>query len=85
MMLRTPMSARAAARVLASIVRRVLAADLSAPCFAVLFGGEASVVVGDTCLCRFADVQNGIEIEWAPYSGEARSLLLPLLAAALGG
>ena len=84
MTVRTPVSARAAARVLASIVRRVMAADLAAPCFAVLFGGEASVVVGDTCLCRFADVRDGIEIEWAPYSGEARSMLMPLLAAALG-
>lgn len=84
MTIRTPVSARAAARVLASIVRRVMAADLAAPCFAVLFGGEASVVVGDTCLCRFSDVCGGIEIEWAPCSGEARSLLLPLLDAAIG-
>ena len=84
MTIRTPISARAAARVLASIVRRVMAADLAAPCFAVLFGGEASVVVGDACLCRFTDVKDGIELEWAPYSGEARALLLPLLDAALG-
>ena len=84
MTLRTALSARAAARVLASIVRRVMAGSSSGPAFAVLFGGDASVCIGDACLCRFADVRDGVEIEWAPYSGEARALLLPLLDAALG-
>lgn len=83
-MLRTSLSARAIARVLASIVRRVLAGSSSGPAFAVLFGEEVSVSVGGACLCTLRDVPGGVAFDWAPDSSEARALLLPMLDAALG-
>jgi len=83
-MLRTSLSARAVARVLASIVRRVLAGSSSGPAFAVLFGEDVSVSVGGACLCTLRDVPGGVAFEWAPDSSEARSFLLPMLGAALG-
>ena len=82
-MLRTSMSARAIARVLASIVRRVMSGSASGPAFAVLFGEAVSVSVGDACLCTLRDVPGGVAFEWAPDSAEAQSFLLPLLDAAL--
>lgn len=83
-MLRTSLSSRAVARILASIVRRVMAGSSSGPAFAVLFGGEVSVCVGDACLCTMSDAEGGVSIDWAPDSSEARALLLPMLDAALG-
>ncbi|MBR2697100.1 MAG: hypothetical protein IKE76_00775 [Clostridia bacterium] len=83
-MLRTSLPARAVARVLASIVRRVMAGSSSGPVFAVVFGGPVSVSIGDACLCTVADADGGVSIDWAPDSGEAQSFLLPLLDAALG-
>ena len=82
-MIRTSLSARAIARVLASIVRRVMAGSSSGPAFAVLFGEDVSVSVGGACLCTLHDVPGGVAFEWAPDSGEARAFLLPLLDAAL--
>lgn len=82
-MLRTPLSARAVARVLASIVRRVMAGSASGSAFAVLFGSAIAVSVGDACLCTLHDVPGGVAFEWAPDSSEARAFLLPLLDAAL--
>ena len=83
-MLRTSLSSRAVARVLASIVRRVMAGSSSGPAFAVLFGAAASVCVGDACLCTLRDVPGGVAFDWAPDSSEAQSFLLPLLDAAIG-
>ena len=83
-MLRTSLSARAVARVLASIVRRVMAGSSSGPAFAVLFGEDVSVSVGSACLCTLRDVPGGVAFDWAPDSAEARPLLLPMLGAALG-
>lgn len=84
MTLNTSLSPRAVARILASIVRRVLAGSASGPAFAVLFGGAASVCIGNACLCTLRDVPGGVAFEWAPDSGEARAFLLPMLDAALG-
>lgn len=83
-MIRTSLSARAVARVLASIVRRVLAGSSSGPVYCILFGGPVSVSIGDACLCTVSDADGGVSIEWAPDSSEAQSFLLPLLDAALG-
>lgn len=83
-MLRTSLSSRAVARILASIVRRVLAGSASGPAFAVLFGAAVSVCVGDACLCTLRDVPGGVDFEWAPDSSEARAFLLPMLDAAIG-
>lgn len=83
-MLRTSLSARAVARVLASIVRRVMAGSASGPAFAVLFGAAVSVSIGNACLCTLRDVPGGVDFDWAPHSDEARALLLPMLDAALG-
>lgn len=83
-MLNTPLPARAVARVLAALVRRVMAGSSSGPAFAMLFGGAASVCIGNACLCTMRDVPGGVAFEWAPDSGEARALLLPMLDAALG-
>lgn len=83
-MLRTSLPARAVARVLASIVRRVLAGSSSGPAFAVLFGAAISVSIGNECLCTVHDVPGGVDFEWAPDSSEAQSFLLPLLDAAIG-
>ena len=83
-MLRTSLSARAVARVLASIVRRVMAGSASGPAFAVLFGAAVSVSIGNACLCTLHDVPGGFDFEWAPDSSEARALLLPMLDAVLG-
>lgn len=82
-MLRTSMPARAVARVLAAIVRRVMAGSDSGPAFAVLFGAAASVSVGNTCLCTISDAPGGVSIDWASDSAEAQSFLMPLLDAAL--
>ena len=83
-MLRTSLSARAVARILASIVRRVMAGSSAGPAFAVLFGAAVSVSVGNACLCTLHDVPGGVAFEWAPDSSEARALLLPMLDAAIG-
>ena len=83
-MLRTTMPARAVARVLAALVRRVMAGSSSGSAFAVLFGAAASVSVGNACLCTLRDVPGGVAFEWASDSSEARALLLPMLDAALG-
>ena len=82
-MLRTSLSARAIARVLASIVRRVLAGSSSGPAFAVLFGAAVSVCIGNACLCTLHDVPGGVAFDWAPDASEARAFLLPMLDAAL--
>jgi len=84
MTLNTSLSPRAVARILASIVRRVLAGSASGHAFAVLFGGAASVCIGNACLCTLSDADGGVSIDWALDSDEARTLLLPLLDAALG-
>ncbi len=83
-MLRTSLSARAVARILASIVRRVMSGSSSGPAFAVLFGAAVSVSVGNACLCTLRDVPGGVDFDWAPDSSEARALLLPMLDAVLG-
>ena len=83
-MLRTSLSSRAVARVLASIVRRVMAGSSSGPAFAVLFGAAVSVSIGNACLCTLRDVPGGVDFDWAPDSSEAQSFLLPMLDAALG-
>ena len=83
-MIRTSMSARAVARVLASIVRRVMTGSASGPAFAVLFGEDVSVCIGNACLCTLRDVPGGVAFDWAPDASEARAFLLPMLGAALG-
>ena len=83
-MLRTSLSSRAVARILASIVRRVMAGSSSGPVFCILFGGPVSVSIGDACLCTLSDADGGVSIDWAPDSGEAQSFLMPLLDAAIG-
>lgn len=82
-MLRTTMPARAVARVLASIVRRIMAGSSSGSAFAVLFGEVVSVSIGSACLCTLRDVPGGVAFDWAPDSSEARAFLMPLLDAAL--
>ena len=82
-MLRTSLSARAVARVLASIVRRVMAGSSSGPVYCIFFGGPVSVSIGDACLCTLSDADGGVAFDWAPDSAEAQSFLLPLLDAAL--
>lgn len=83
-MIRTSLSARAVARVLASVVRRAMAGSSSGSAFAVLFGAAASVCIGRHCLCTLRDAEGGVSIDWAPDSSEVRALLIPLLDAALG-
>ena len=68
----------------ARAVARVLAGSSSGPVYCILFGGPVSVSIGDACLCTMEDADGGVSIEWAPDSGEAQSLLLPMLDAALG-
>lgn len=82
-MLRTSMPARAVARVLAAIVRRVMSGSSSGSAYCILFGGPVSVSIGDACLCTLRDVPGGVSIDWASDSAEAQSFLLPLLDAAL--
>ena len=81
--LSTSLPSRAVARILASIVRRVLAGSSSGSAFAVLFGEAASVCIGSACLCTLSDADGGVSIDWAPGSAEVRALLSPLLGAAL--
>ena len=83
-MLRTSLPADAVARVLAAIVRRVMAGSASGPVFCILFGGPVSVSIGDACLCTLSDADGGVSIDWAPGSSEARAFLMPLLDAAVG-
>ena len=83
-MIRTSLSARAIARVLAGILARVMAGSSSGRIASFPFGSAVAVVVGDACLCTVSDADGGVDVEWAPDSSEARALLLPLLDAALG-
>lgn len=79
--MRTSLSPRAAALALARIVSRVLSSSSSGPVRTVPFGEAYAVSVGDACLCTVTPSAEGVDIEWAPHSGEARALLVPLLAA----
>lgn len=83
-MIRTPLSPRAVARVLAGILARAMAGSASGRVASFPFGDAVAVVVGDACLCTVSDADGGVDLEWAPHSDEARSMLLPLLDAALG-
>ena len=83
-MIRTSLSARAIARVLAGILARVMAGSASGRVASFPFGNAVAVVVGDACLCTVSDADGGVAVDWAPHSDEARSMLLPLLAAAIG-
>ena len=77
----TSLTPRAAALALARIVARILSGSASGPVRTVPFGDACAVSVGDACLCTMSPAPDGVEIEWAPHSGEARALLAPLLAA----
>jgi hypothetical protein len=77
----TGLTPRAAAAALARIVSRVLSGSASGPVMTVPFGDACAVSVGDACLCTITPSAEGVDIEWAPHSGEARTLLAPLLAA----
>lgn len=77
----TSLTPRAAALALARIVARVLSGSSSGPVMTVPFGPAVAVSVGDACLCTIAPAPDGVDIEWAPHSEEARALLAPLLAA----
>ena len=79
--MRTSLSPRAAALALARIVSRVLSSSSSGPVRTVPFGTAVAVSVGDACLCTVTPSAEGVDLEWAPHSGEARALLAPLLAA----
>lgn len=83
-MMRTSLTARAAARVFARVVSLILAGSASGPVMTVPFGEACAVSVGDACLCTVTPSDGGVDIEWAPHSAEARALLLPMFAAALG-
>lgn len=74
----TSLSPASAARALAVILRRVLSSP-SLTVHVVPFGAAYSV--GDRCLCTLSPSAEGVDLEWAPHSGEARALLAPLLAA----
>lgn len=69
---------------LAGILARAMAGSASGRVASFPFGDAVAVVVGDACLCTVADAEGGVDLEWAPHSDEARSMLLPLLDAALG-
>ena len=79
--MRTSITPSAAARMLAAIVARILSGSASGPVRTVPFGSAVAVSVGDACLCTLSPAPDGVDIEWAPHSGEARALLVPLLAA----
>ena len=79
--MRTSLAPSAAARMLAAIVSRVLSGSASGPVMTVPFGAAYAVSIGDHCLCTVSPSEGGIDLEWAPHSGEARALLAPLLAA----
>lgn len=84
-MLNTSLPADAVARILAALVRRVMAdSPLAASVHAVLFGAPCGVAVGGVRLCTVTPSDGGVDLEWAPHSSEARALLLPVLAAMLG-
>ena len=76
----TSLSPASAARALALVVRRVLSSP-SMTVHVVPFGAAYAVSVGDHCLCTLSPSAEGVDLEWAPHSGEARALLAPLLAA----
>lgn len=82
--LSTALPPAAIARVLAALVRSVMAGSSSGPVYCIIFGGPVSVSIGDACLCTMADAEGGVSIEWAPDSSEAQSFLMPLLDAAIG-
>lgn len=77
----TSLTPRAAALALARIVSRALSSSSSGPVRTVPFGGAVAVSIGDACLCTVTPSAEGVDLEWAPHSGEARALLAPLLAA----
>ena len=83
-MLRTYLSVASVARLLADIIARVVSCSVSGPVMTVPFGDAVAVSVGDACLATVYPADGGVSVEWAPDSSEARSLLLPLLDAALG-
>lgn len=84
-MLNTSLPPAAVARVLAAIVRRVMAdSPLSRSVGAVLFGAPCGVAIGGVRLCTIGAAEGGVSIEWAPGSDGSRALLMPLLGAALG-
>lgn len=74
------LSPASAARALAMVLRRVLSSP-SMTVHVVPFGAAYAVSVGDACLCTISPAPDGVDLEWAPHSGEARALLAPLLAA----
>ena len=76
----TSLAPAAAARALALVVRRVLSSP-SLTVHVVPFGAAYAVSVGDHCLCTVSPSAEGVDLEWAPHSSEARALLAPLLAA----
>lgn len=77
----TSLTPASAARMLAAIVSRVLSGSSSGPVVTVPFGPAVAVSVGDACLCTVTPSAEGVELEWAPHSEEARAMLAPLLAA----
>lgn len=79
--MRTSTTPAAAARMLAAIVARILSGSASGQVRTVPFGSAVAVSVGDACLCTLSPAPDGVDFEWAPHSGEARALLVPLLAA----
>lgn len=76
----TSLAPAAAARALALVVRRVLSSP-AMTVHVVPFGAAYAVSVGDHCLCTVSPSAEGVDLEWAPHSSEARTLLAPLLAA----
>ncbi len=83
--LSTALPPAAVARVLAALVRRVMAdSPLAASAHAVLFGAPCGVAVGAVRLCTVTAADGGVSIDWVSDSAEARSFLLPLLDAAIG-
>ena len=77
----TSLTPRAAALALARIVARIISGSASGPVRTVPFGSAVAVSVGDACLCTLSPSAEGVDLEWAPHSSEARALLAPLLAA----
>ena len=66
---------------LARVVARILSGSASGPVRTVPFGSAVAVSIGDACLCTLSPAPDGVDIEWAPHSSEARAMLAPLLAA----
>ena len=77
----TSLAPRAAARLLASLVARVLHGSAAGPVRVVPFGDACCVSVGDCGLATLSPSDGGVDVEWSPYGEDVRSFLAPLFVA----